>query len=66
MHKVRMNARYIPNAVFIFFRVVKSDRAIILLNLCIALIIGYALFLGGVSQADQKVCENRPAVFLCL
>ena len=37
-------------------RIVKSDRAIILLNLCVALLIALSLFLGGVGRADNEVC----------
>ena len=33
----------------------KSDRAIILMNLCIALLIALALFLGGVGRTDNEV-----------
>ena len=38
-----------------FNRFVKSDRAVLLMNLCVALIIAYALFLGGVARADNQV-----------
>lgn len=31
------------------------DRAIILINLCVALILSYILFLAGVTQTDNKV-----------
>ena len=38
-----------------FCRVVKSDRAIILMNLCVALLIALALFLAGVGRTDNEV-----------
>ena len=37
------------------FRYLKSDRATILVNLCIALILSYILFLAGVTQTANQV-----------
>ena len=47
-------------------RIVKSDRAIILLNLCIALLIALALFLAGVGRTDNEVLYTfrQQALFL--
>ncbi|XP_067675273.1 uncharacterized protein [Haliotis asinina] len=45
------------------WRYVKSDRAIILINLCFALIIAYCIFLGGVTQTEnQAVCTAISAL----
>ncbi|XP_046546561.1 uncharacterized protein LOC124256630 isoform X2 [Haliotis rubra] len=45
------------------WRYVKSDRAIILINLCFALIIAYSIFLGGVTQTEnQAVCTAISAL----
>ena len=37
------------------FRLVKSDRAALLMNLCVALIISYVLFLVGIDRAESEV-----------
>ena len=37
------------------FRYLKSDRATILVNLCIALILSYILFMAGVTQTENQV-----------
>ena len=37
------------------YRYVKSDRAVILINLCIALIISYAIFIVGVDRTENEV-----------
>jgi hypothetical protein len=34
---------------------IRRDKAIILINLCVALILSYILFLAGVTQTDNKV-----------
>ena len=34
---------------------IPPDKAIILINLCVALILSYILFLAGVTQTDNKV-----------
>ena len=34
---------------------IARDEAIILINLCVALILSYILFLAGVTQTDNKV-----------
>lgn len=36
-------------------RFVKSDRAVLLLNLCAALIIAYIIFLAGVDRVENQV-----------
>ncbi|KAH3725486.1 hypothetical protein DPMN_051330 [Dreissena polymorpha] len=44
-------------AYLLVWRYVKSDRAVLLLSLCVALIISYALFLGGVDRvANEAAC----------
>ncbi|KAH3725557.1 hypothetical protein DPMN_051402, partial [Dreissena polymorpha] len=42
-------------AYLLVWRYVKSDRAVLLLSLCVALIISYALFLGGVDRVANEV-----------
>ncbi|KAK6171116.1 hypothetical protein SNE40_019373 [Patella caerulea] len=45
------------------WRYVKSDKAIILMNLCVTLIISYVLFIGGVNQTKNKdVCTAVSAL----
>ncbi|XP_055954631.1 uncharacterized protein LOC126812386 [Patella vulgata] len=45
------------------WRYVKSDKAIILMNLCVTLIISYVLFIGGVNQTENKdVCTAVSAL----
>ena len=39
----------------IFLRYVKSDRVVILINICIALTVSYIIFLAGVNQTQNKV-----------
>ena len=34
---------------------IRRDKAFILINLCVALILSYILFLAGVTQTDNKV-----------
>lgn len=41
-----------------FFRYVKSDRAVILINLSVALIISYAVFIAGVDRTENKVTKQ--------
>ncbi|XP_052810253.1 uncharacterized protein LOC128238399 isoform X3 [Mya arenaria] len=44
-------------AYLLVWRYVKSDRAVLLLNLCASLIISYILFLAGVGRSEnQTVC----------
>ena len=38
-----------------YFSYMKSDRVIILLNLCTALIVSYVIFLAGVDRTENKV-----------
>ena len=40
---------------FIRFRKIKSERSMILLNLCITLFIAYLVFLIGVNETENKV-----------
>ena len=40
---------------YIFLRYVKSDRVVILINICIALTVSYIIFLAGVNQTQNKV-----------
>ncbi|XP_060579946.1 cadherin EGF LAG seven-pass G-type receptor 1-like isoform X3 [Ruditapes philippinarum] len=48
---------------FIVWRFVKSDRAVLLLNLCAALIISYIVFLAGVDRVENKdVCTAVSAL----
>jgi hypothetical protein len=46
------------NYVCINERLVKSDRSTILVNLCIALILSYTLFLIGVNRTENKVTKG--------
>ncbi|ESP04288.1 hypothetical protein LOTGIDRAFT_176352, partial [Lottia gigantea] len=46
------------------WRYVKSDKAIILLNLCVTLIIAYIIFLVGVNRTDIKPFCQTVAVLL--
>ncbi|XP_053393402.1 adhesion G protein-coupled receptor L2-like [Mercenaria mercenaria] len=42
-----------------YWRYVKSDRVKILMNLCIALLVSYGVFLGGVDRtSNQDVCTT--------
>ena len=36
-------------------RYVKSDRSVLLVNLCIVLILAYVTFLAGVNRVEHKV-----------
>ena len=36
-------------------RYVRSDRVVILMNLCLALTVSYIIFLAGVNQTQNKV-----------
>ncbi|KAJ8315270.1 hypothetical protein KUTeg_007420 [Tegillarca granosa] len=46
-----------------FWRYIKSDRAIILMNLCVALILAYAVFLAGVNRTENKdICTAIAAL----
>ena len=37
------------------YRYLKSDRVVILMNLCIALTVSYIIFLAGVNQTQNRV-----------
>jgi len=39
-------------------RYVKSDRAVLLINLCVALILAYVIFLAGVDRTENEVRYN--------
>jgi hypothetical protein len=49
---------------YLVFRLVKSDRSTILVNLCIALILSYTLFLIGVNRTENKVKKKVLSLFL--
>jgi len=38
---------------------VKSDRAVILVNLSLALLISYIIFIAGVDRTENKVSVER-------
>ena len=40
---------------FLFFRYLKSDRGVILMNICFALTASYIVFLAGINQTAHKV-----------
>ncbi|CAG2255062.1 unnamed protein product [Mytilus edulis] len=48
----------------VFWRYLKSDRSTILVNLCVALILSYTLFLVGVTQTENKDLCTGMAVLL--
>ncbi|XP_052079403.1 adhesion G protein-coupled receptor B1-like isoform X2 [Mytilus californianus] len=49
---------------FVLWRHVRSDRSKILMNLCVALILSYGLFLAGVTRTGNKVVCTGIAVGL--
>lgn len=48
----------------VLWRYVKSDRVILLINLSVALVISYAIFLGGVDRTENKDACTTVAVLL--
>ena len=40
-------------------RYVKSDRSVLLVNLCIVLILAYVTFLAGVNRVEYKVSGSN-------
>ncbi|KAL3883250.1 hypothetical protein ACJMK2_029533 [Sinanodonta woodiana] len=49
---------------FIVWRYVKSDRTTLLMNLCLALIISYVIFLAGVDRTENKNACTAVAALL--
>ena len=41
--------------IYVYYRYLKSDRVVILINICIALTVSYVIFLSGVNQTQVKV-----------
>ncbi|KAL8581715.1 hypothetical protein ACOMHN_043133 [Nucella lapillus] len=48
----------------IFWRFVKSDRSVILMNLCVILILAYVTFLAGVNRVQYETLCTAVAVLL--
>ncbi|XP_076445185.1 uncharacterized protein LOC143283056 isoform X2 [Babylonia areolata] len=48
----------------VFWRYVKSDRSVILMNLCVMLILAYVTFLAGVNRVQYKLACTVVAVLL--
>ncbi|VDI06533.1 brain-specific angiogenesis inhibitor 3 [Mytilus galloprovincialis] len=49
---------------FILWRYVKTDRTKTLMNLCVALIMSYVIFLAGITQTENKVVCSAIAIAL--
>ena len=41
--------------VFCYFRHIKSDQNIMMLNLCASLVLAYVVFISSVEQTDNEV-----------
>jgi len=40
---------------YVIYSYLKSDQAVLLLNLCVALFVSYIIFLAGVDRTESKV-----------
>ena len=43
---------------FFYFRFIKSDQNIMMLNLCASLVLAYVVFISSVEQTDNEVHVN--------
>ena len=55
--------KYVAAQNFLFFRYLKSDRGVILMNICFALTASYIVFLAGIKQTAHKVNMSRDIRF---
>ena len=53
----RLDIKRQSSSIFFLFycRYLKSDRVVILINLCLALTVSYIIFLSGVDRTENKV-----------
>ncbi|CAL1538584.1 unnamed protein product [Lymnaea stagnalis] len=48
----------------VMWRYVKSDRSVLHINLCVCLMLGYTVFLGGISRTEHRVACAVAAALL--